>query len=68
MRTLSKFLLLPLALVMLTGCGSDDIKNINTSTTMGQELVDLKAAKDSGIITEKEFKRAKEDILDKYDD
>ena len=67
MKTLSKLLLLPLVLVILAGCGSDDIKNINTSTTMGQELLDLKAAKESGIISEKEYSRAKKDILNKYD-
>ena len=66
---MKKFLiLLPLTLFMLTACGgSDEIKTINTSTTIGQELVDLKAAKDQGIISEKEYNRAREDILDKYD-
>ena len=35
---------------------------------MGQELMDLKKAKDQGLISESEFEEAKEDILDKYDD
>jgi hypothetical protein len=43
-------------------------KNINTTPTMGQELMDLKKAKDQGLISESEFEEAKEDILDKYDD
>ena len=38
-----------------------------TSTTMGQELQDLKKSLDEGIITEKEYERAKKDILNKYD-
>ena len=38
-----------------------------TSTTMGQELQDLKKSLDEGIITEKEYERAKKDILKKYD-
>jgi len=33
---------------------------------MGQELLDLKKAYDEGVITEREYERAKKDIMRKY--
>ncbi|CAB5079361.1 hypothetical protein D3OALGA1CA_1544 [Olavius algarvensis associated proteobacterium Delta 3] len=33
---------------------------------MGQELIDVKKAFDEGVITEREYERAKKDILKKY--
>ncbi|WP_435640251.1 SHOCT domain-containing protein [Micavibrio aeruginosavorus] len=61
--------LLPLSLVMLAGCGGggSDTKNINTTTTMGQELQDLKAAKDQGLLSDSEYDSARDDVLEKYD-
>ena len=37
---------------------------INTTTT-GQQLIDLQKAFDSGAITEKEYSKQKQEILDK---
>ena len=34
-----------------------------TTTTLGQELMDLQKAYEQGIITEKEYKQAKERII-----
>jgi len=36
-----------------------------TTTTLGQELMDLQKAYEKGIITEKEYKEAKEKLLKK---
>ncbi|GAA5315602.1 MAG: hypothetical protein AseanaTS_08070 [Candidatus Pelagadaptatus aseana] len=48
---------------LLTACGGGD-SNIQThSNTQGQELMDLKTAYDSGILTEKEYEKAKKEIL-----
>ncbi len=49
------------------GCGGGDTQVKASSTTMGQELQDLKKAFDEGIITEKEYNNAKKEILKKYD-
>ena len=53
--------------VVITGCGGGGAEVKSTNTTMGQELQDLKKTLDQGIITEKEYNRAKKDILKKYD-
>jgi len=54
------------AALLLTGCGGGDTTVKASNTTMGQELQDLNATYKKGIITEREYKRAKDDILDKY--
>ncbi len=53
----------------LGGCGGGGAKtNVNaSSTTMGQELMDLNASYEQGLISANEYKRAKRDILRKYD-
>ncbi len=58
---------LALAAVLIGGCGGSDATIDATTTTMGQELTDLKKAYDSGIISEKEYERSKEKILERYD-
>ena len=48
------------------GCGGGTkVQNQTTTTTLGQELTDLKAAYDQGIITEKEYEKKKKELLKK---
>ncbi len=56
-------------LLSLVACGGGGAKtNVNaSSTTMGQELMDLNATYEQGLISAGEYKRAKKDILRKYD-
>lgn len=67
----------PILVVMLAGAflggcccpggGTTNTKTettINTTTT-GQQLIDLQKALDSGAITENEYNKQKQDILDK---
>lgn len=58
--------LLAACFVSLPGCGGGGAKSVQTTntTTKGQELLDLKKAFDSGIITEREYNNQKEEILD----
>lgn len=49
------------------GGGGARLETQTLNATMGQELIDLKAAYDEDIITEKEYKRAKKDIMNLYD-
>ena len=51
---------------LFVGCGGGGARVQQTSTTLGQELTDLQAAREKGIITEKEYEKAKKEILKKY--
>ena len=56
-----------LAMLLTAGCGGGGDTSVQASTTtMGQELTDLKKAYDDGIISEKEYERSKERILKRY--
>ena len=55
-----------LAMLLTAGCGGGDSSVQASTTTMGQELTDLKKAYDDGIISEKEYERSKERILKRY--
>ncbi len=49
----------------LTACGGSSTKTtVNNQETQGKQLMDLKEAYDSGVISEKEYEKAKERILD----
>ena len=51
--------------LILAGCACFNTVNStsNRTTTVGQELIDLQKAKESGVIDEKEYKQAKEKLL-----
>lgn len=55
--------------LLLTGCGGGgaDVKTstTTTTTTLGQELLDLKKARDQGVITDKEYETMRQDIMKK---
>jgi hypothetical protein len=60
-----------LFLVVLAGigfmaCGGDKTKSPapTPTTTLGQELQDLKEAYDKGIITEREYEKAKKSLME----
>jgi len=54
-----------IALVIgLSGCGGNDTQTtVKTTETQGKQLLDLKEAYDKGVITESEYKRTKNEIL-----
>jgi uncharacterized membrane protein len=57
---------LVLSLIVTAGCGGGSTSVQAQTTTMGQELTDLKKAYDSGVITEKEYEKSKAKILKRY--
>ncbi len=67
--TQARSILAILLFLSLTACGGGgaDIQTTTHNTTMGQELMDLDASYKKGILTEKEYNRAKENIMDRYD-
>jgi len=55
------------SMLLMGGCGGSDTTVSNTNVTMGQELIDLKASYDKGIIDKDEYEDAKEKIMDRYE-
>lgn len=47
------------------GGGGADVKSEVSTTTVGQQLLDLKKALDAGAITQKEYERERKKILDR---
>lgn len=63
-RSVVSATLLALALG-LSGCGGNDTQTtVKTTETQGKQLLDLKEAYDKGVITESEYKRTKNEILE----
>ena len=54
-----------LLVVALSGCGGNDTQTtIKSTETQGKQLLDLKEAYDKGVISESEYKRTKNEILE----
>lgn len=69
LATLSVVAVVVVTIVMgglFMGCGGGGAEVKQTNTTMGQQLIDLQAAYDKGIITEREYEKAKKEILNQY--
>ncbi len=70
-KTIHVMLLLSvlLSVVTLNGCssGSDTVVE-QQQQTHGQQLIDLKTAFDKGIITEREYNKSRDAIVDKMKD
>jgi hypothetical protein len=62
-------ILMVLVSVGLTACGGkrtkSDVKTETITTTLGQELLDLHKAYKDGIITQKEYEKARQALIDK---
>lgn len=66
MNIRKKLLFILLGFSLLGGCssGSDTVVEQNQQT-YGQQLMDLKKAYDAGIITDREYKKSRDTIIDK---
>lgn len=67
--TRTKYLLPALfASLLLAGCGGGgtEVRQQTSTTTMGQELMDLNSSYEKGIISEEEYKKAKQAIMNRY--
>ena len=51
----------------VAGSGGNRTTIINTNTTIGQELLDLKQALDSGVITQEEYDELKLKIIERLE-
>jgi len=59
-----KVLFLAVATVILTGCGGHEVVRPTVSVSIGQQLIDLKAAHDSGALTRSEFESQRRQLID----
>ena len=55
------------ALVACAGCRSSSSTTVNPAGSAGQQLMDLKKARDTGLITEKEYERMRKKIVKEND-
>ncbi len=60
------FMAMPLGVFFGCGGGGAEIRQQNT--TLGQELKDLDGAYKQGLLTEKEYKKVREQIIEKHTD
>ena len=67
MRILAILMLLSLPAGM-AGCGGGGAEIKQQTTTLGQELQDLDDAYKKGLLSEKEYKELREELIDKYSD
>jgi len=53
--------------VLLAGCGGGaaEVRSEVTTTTKGQQLMDLKKAHESGALTQEEYERERKKVLQK---
>ena len=65
MRLRTLFIASVIALMStMPGCGGSKVESDITTTTKGQQLLDLKKALDAGAINEKEYERLRKKILE----
>ena len=62
----SAFIVMIVLALGLGACrgGGAEVKTQSYSTTLGQELKDLEEAYNKGIITEKQYKKSKEKLIE----
>ncbi len=51
---------------LFVGCSGGGAQLQQSNVSLGQELTDLQAAHEKGIISDKEYKKAKKELLKKY--
>jgi len=64
-KPIRMFAAILLMTVSLTGCGGGGATMEARTTTTGQELIDLDKAHKAGLITDKEFEKQKDEIMDR---
>lgn len=52
------------AAVLAAGCGGHEVVQPAVNVSVGQQLIDLKKARDSGALSERDYQRQKEQLID----
>ena len=53
-----------LAATLAAGCSEHEVLQPTVSVSVGQQLIDLKKARDSGAVSERDYERQKEQLID----
>lgn len=67
-RIIIVVLFMAISLSGLSGCGGGGAEIRQQTTTLGQELKDLEGAYKQGLLTEKEYKKVRKQIIEKHTD
>jgi len=70
MKRMVSILLVLTLLVTTASCiavGSGGSKKVDPQTTLGQEMIDLKKARDEGAISQQEYEELREKLKKSYD-
>jgi hypothetical protein len=64
---LEMLVVIAVLVMSLAGCGGGgaEVRSEVTTTTVGQQLIDLKNALDSGAMTKSEYEQERRKVLDK---
>jgi hypothetical protein len=52
------------AALVASGCGGNEVLQPTVSVSVGQQLIDLKKARDSGAMSERDYERQKKLLID----
>ena len=50
--------------LLLAACGGTEVVQPTVNVSIGQQLIDLKKAKDSGAISQREYEQAAKKVID----
>lgn len=66
MKRLAGLFIVMILIISITGCaiGNKGTMHYNRMTTIGKELIDLKEAKDKGLLSDEEYNKVREDLLE----
>ena len=65
MKSMKQTIMAALTVAMLVaGCGGNEVVAPTVSVSVGQQLIDLKKARDSGALSESDYQRQKQSLID----
>jgi hypothetical protein len=53
-----------LAALLISGCGGNEVIQPTVNVSLGQQLIDLKKARDSNALSERDYEREKKKLID----